>query len=335
MVCLRACSCDRRAVFAIRLPRRLAALRRMSYGFVCRLSLAVYALGFVDRRILGGVGPAFVFWSFGVTLGVVCGALSRETHALPITNWVIQTSMAKFLTTSGITFHLENLIKGAKEKLILISPYLKICDRIRLLLEDKNRDKIDIRMVYGKNDLQPEEHNWIKSNASIRLSFCRYLHAKCYLSETHALITSMNLYEYSQVNNDEMGVLVTKAEDAAMYAEVYEESMRLIRSSDEVRVTVEKVVPAEHSQDANSRKTGRGKASAPEKGHCIRCKADIKADPSHPYCRDCYTKWKQYENPEYVDEFCHLCAKSGKTTMRKPVCPDCYRQYKDILTFAS
>jgi hypothetical protein len=51
--------------------------------------------------------------------------------------------MPKFLTTSGITFHLEGLIKAAKEKLILISPFLKVNERLRQLLEDKDRDKIE------------------------------------------------------------------------------------------------------------------------------------------------------------------------------------------------
>jgi hypothetical protein len=242
--------------------------------------------------------------------------------------------MAKFLSTSGITFHLEGLIKGAKEKLILISPYLKVNERIRQLLEDKDRDKIDIRVVYGKNELQPEENNWLKSKASVRSSFCKNLHAKCFMSESQALITSMNLYEFSQVNNEEMGVLVSKAEDAAMYAEVYEEAMRLIRISDEVRVTVERIVPVEVSQEANSRRQARAKGGAPDKGWCIRCKADLKADPTHPYCKDCYAKWKQYENADYEEKVCHLCAKPHKTTMRKPTCYDCYKQFKDVLSFA-
>src|SRR5688572_6280165 len=140
--------------------------------------------------------------------------------------------MARFLTTTGISHQLEELIKGAKEKLILISPFLKINERIRQLLEDKDRDKIDIRVVYGKNELQPEENNWLKAKASVRSSFCKNLHAKCFLNESLALITSMNLYEFSQVNNEEMGILVAKAEDASLYASVYEEAMRLIRISE-------------------------------------------------------------------------------------------------------
>jgi phosphatidylserine/phosphatidylglycerophosphate/cardiolipin synthase-like enzyme len=165
--------------------------------------------------------------------------------------------MAKFLTTSGITYHLEGLVKGAKEKLILISPFLKVNERLRQILDDKDREKIDIRVVYGKNELQPEENNWLKSKASIRSSFCKNLHAKCFLNESEALITSMNLYEFSQVNNEEMGILVAKAENPPLYASVYEEAMRLIRISDEVRVTVEKITPAEVHFEPAGKRTGR------------------------------------------------------------------------------
>ena len=71
--------------------------------------------------------------------------------------------MAKLLNTSGTTYHLEELIKNASDRLIIISPYLKLNERVKELLEDKNGLKIDIRIVYGKNDLQPEEINWLKN----------------------------------------------------------------------------------------------------------------------------------------------------------------------------
>lgn len=70
--------------------------------------------------------------------------------------------MAKFLNTSATNYYLEELIKNAQEKLILISPYLKLNDRMKELLEDKNRLKIDVRIIYGKSELHPDEINWLK-----------------------------------------------------------------------------------------------------------------------------------------------------------------------------
>ncbi len=149
--------------------------------------------------------------------------------------------MAKFLNTSAINYFLEELIKGASERLILISPFLKINDRIKELLEDKNRLKIDVRLVYGKNELQPEEINWLRELSFIRTSFCKNLHAKCYLNEEGCIITSLNLYEFSQINNNEMGVFFSRSEDVEVYRETYEEAQRIIRISDEVRMSLEKV----------------------------------------------------------------------------------------------
>lgn len=161
-------------------------------------------------------------------------------------NNIKDIEMAKFLNTSGTTYHLEELIKNASDRLIIISPYLKLNERIKELLEDRNRLKIDIRIVYGKNDLQPEEINWLKNLTFIRTSFCKNLHAKCYLNESECIITSLNLYEFSQVNNNEMGVLIYRNEDAKLYADTYDEAQRIIRISDEVRMSLEKVTDSDN-----------------------------------------------------------------------------------------
>jgi phosphatidylserine/phosphatidylglycerophosphate/cardiolipin synthase-like enzyme len=110
------------------------------------------------------------------------------------------------------------------------------------LLADKNRLKIDVRIVYGKSELQPEEINWLTELTYIRTSFCKNLHAKCYLNEDFCIITSLNLYEFSQVNNNEMGVLIRRAEDSELYKDAYEEAQRIIRISDEVRISLERIV---------------------------------------------------------------------------------------------
>jgi phosphatidylserine/phosphatidylglycerophosphate/cardiolipin synthase-like enzyme len=151
----------------------------------------------------------------------------------------------KFLNTSATNYFLEELIKTASDRLILISPFLRVNERIKELLEDKNRLKIDVRLVYGKNELQPEEINWLKDLTFIRTSFCKNLHAKCYLNEESCIITSMNLYEFSQVNNNEMGVFFSRTEDTDLYRESFEEAQRIIRISDEIRMSLEKVPAAQ------------------------------------------------------------------------------------------
>ena len=157
--------------------------------------------------------------------------------------------MAKFLNTSATNYFLEEIIKSARDRLILISPFLKLNDRVKEMLEDKNRLKIDVRVVYGKSELQPEEINWLNDLDYVRTSFCKNLHAKCYMNEESCIVTSLNLYEFSQVNNNEMGVYMTRSDDAELYKDVYEEAQRLIRISDEVRITLEKISRNEPEDD--------------------------------------------------------------------------------------
>ena len=149
--------------------------------------------------------------------------------------------MAKFLNTSATNYFLEELIKGASDRLILISPFLKLNDRMKELLADKNRLKIDVRIVYGKSELQPQEIEWLRGMTYIRTSFCKNLHAKCYMNEEMCIVTSLNLYEFSQVNNNEMGILIQRADDGPLYRDAYEEAQRIIRISDEVRISLERV----------------------------------------------------------------------------------------------
>ncbi len=152
--------------------------------------------------------------------------------------------MARFLNTSATNYFLEELIKTANEHLIIISPFLRFNDRIKELLADKDRMKIDVRIVYGKSELAPQEMNWLRGLQFVRTSFCQNLHAKCYVNERAAIITSMNLYDFSQQNNNEMGVYILRDEEPELYRDTYDEAQRLIRVSELVRLSAESVVDA-------------------------------------------------------------------------------------------
>lgn len=149
--------------------------------------------------------------------------------------------MAKFLNTTGVSYRLEELIKNTQDRLYLISPYLQFHPRIKEHLEYLNIQKRDIRIVYRENKLKVEESNWLEKQIGIRTSICQSLHAKCYLNENEAIVTSMNLYAFSQQNNDEMGILVKKSDDPDLYNEIFKEATRLLTTSEEIRVSVQKV----------------------------------------------------------------------------------------------
>jgi hypothetical protein len=140
--------------------------------------------------------------------------------------------MAKFLTTNGINYLLEEIIKGARERLVLVSPYLKLNAKIKELLGDSYRPDLNIQIVYGKRELDAAERQWLNSVPHIQTRFCRNLHAKCYFNENLCVITSLNLHLFSQQNNNEMGVMIKRATDHQLYADVSAEVDRLVRISE-------------------------------------------------------------------------------------------------------
>lgn len=240
--------------------------------------------------------------------------------------------MAKFLDTTGVSYHLQQLINKANEKLVLISPYLKINDRIKQSLEDKNRLKIDIRVVYGKNELQPDENNWLKSMTSIRSSFCKDLHAKCYLNENEAIITSMNLYEFSQVNNNEMGIYIEKSSDPDLYKEIYDEVQRLIRISDELIVSVEKAPSKEKQYITDNKPKSDNKTDGSKNGYCIRTGIVIPFNIEKPMSYEAFKLWNKYGDPEYPEKFCHFSGEpsNGETSVSRPILKKNWKKAKEI-----
>ncbi len=243
--------------------------------------------------------------------------------------------MAKFLNTTGVSYHLEELIKGTKDRLILISPYLQFTDRIKEHLSNLNIQKRDIRIVYRENKLQLEENNWLESQIGIRTSVCKNLHAKCYINENEAIITSMNLYEFSQQNNNEMGIYLSKANDSELYTSTLDEVQRLLTISEEIRVSVKKVTastpPKEESRNFKV-ENAKIKSNDRPMGYCIRTGVTIPFNVERPMSYDAFKSWSKYSDAEYPEKFCHFTGESsnGETSVSRPILKKNWKMAKEI-----
>lgn len=119
--------------------------------------------------------------------------------------------MSKYLDTQSISSELMNLIKEAREKIILVTYSLQVNPQIQERLKTKSvNGRVSIEIYYGNTTLKPTECEWLKEIDGLRIFQKKNLHAKCYLNENKAIISSMNLYDYSQNNNIEMGVLIDR-----------------------------------------------------------------------------------------------------------------------------
>lgn len=139
--------------------------------------------------------------------------------------------MAKFLNTRKAVSEIEDLIRNAETRLILISPYLKLSKDFKELLTYRNsKDKITT-VIFGKQELNPNEMKFLQGLRFVILKYNQDLHAKCYLNDDKMIITSLNLYEFSMNNNKEMGVLIDLNDEADK--ELFDDAYREIDFIDE------------------------------------------------------------------------------------------------------
>ncbi len=238
--------------------------------------------------------------------------------------------MATFLTRDGITESLHRIIREANEELVLISPYIHLDDQTRGLLKSA-AGGTRVHVVSKKSKATRREIPFIEE-LGIEISFVPHLHAKCYMNEKDALITSANLQETSLYRNPEMGILVSKLEDATLYRNIYEEARRLMGSqAASVGADTDETVQA---KDASRAKPTDGDGKPPRQGFCISCGDEVRVRTKlrlRPYCRDCY--YDLDEGDPGTAGQCHTCGREWHTTMEKPLCLECYWEYKDELQF--
>lgn len=268
--------------------------------------------------------------------------------------------MATFLTGNDLNAQVENLFEFADEYIILISPYIKLHDRYASALKAKKENyDLKIIVVFGKNEddfsksMKQEDFNFFKDFPNIEIRYEKRLHAKYYANESSAILTSMNLYNFSQDNNIEAGVLTnrkgilgsftsqdTLENDAAGYFErVIEQSDLLFLKEPKFESTMlglsrrytNSVIETDKLSDffSNKLKTGNTfkkdtfipKQTTKQMGFCIRTGTQIPFNPKLPMCDTAFQSWKKFSNNDYPEKYCHFSGESsnGETSFSKPI----------------
>ena len=231
--------------------------------------------------------------------------------------------MARFLTTLEISARIERIVREAKEELILVSPYLKMNKLFYDRLKDADNRGVRIKYIYGKQDLYPDQLNELCQLKNLEVFYCENLHAKCYCKELAMVITSLNLLEFSQHNNREMGIFIKKQKEQELYDNALTEIISIINSSN-------KEILRQTSQNIDDDKMEFWSA-VPEAYHCIRC-GRIRNYPADPYCKKCYFEWKDEGKQFTYENYCQACGKQYKSTFDKPLCDDCYYGRRNIIS---
>lgn len=241
------------------------------------------------------------------------------------------------LSSTDISREVLALIEGAKQVLILVSPYFDPWDRLTTEIKRAaNRPGMRVVLLLrgGEDRAKQEEKARDLVASGVRVTFLARLHAKVYISESQAIVTSMNLLKSSALDSWELAMRVHAKQDAEVFNQVVAHTKGLMdRAKDEQEIAAKtktaaslatlttlamQATPAAHTESSG------GSRRAGKQGHCIRCGESIALKPDRPLCGDCYKAWAKYENPEYKESHCHACGKARSTSFAKPLCKPCW-----------
>ena len=116
--------------------------------------------------------------------------------------------MAKILSTKACAATLEHIIRKCEKELYMFSFSYIVGDSFITRLRQASDKGIVINLVYGV-PIKAEILEKLKKIKNLNIYHYPNLHAKIFANETHCMIGSMNFSEASEINNTELGVLLT------------------------------------------------------------------------------------------------------------------------------
>lgn len=228
--------------------------------------------------------------------------------------------MAKFINTKKAVSELEDLIRNAGESLFLLSPYLKLSKDFQDLLKYRDSKNKITTVIFGKQELNPDEMKFLQGLRFINLKYSEDLHAKCYANDDKMIITSLNLHQFSMSNNKEMGVLVDKNDvaDTQLFKDAMDEVDYINETSQRFDFNERKPRFVKHS---SLNKHVSSKQVNGQKGFCIRTGVEIPFNLKQPLSFEAFRKWKEFGDINYPEKFCHFSGEksNGETCFSKPI----------------
>jgi len=153
-----------------------------------------------------------------------------------------------FLNTAKLNDEIKKMFMKEKYNIVIFSPYINISDELINILSSSLYASIVIfyrecdNISYYENKLPKVEFHVIND-----------LHAKIYMSTSHIIITSLNLYEYSQKNNFESGIIFSNKHFSEMYDQICVELKGLLIKNNYDEEIIDEIAIYKHGSFYNIR----------------------------------------------------------------------------------
>jgi phosphatidylserine/phosphatidylglycerophosphate/cardiolipin synthase-like enzyme len=133
----------------------------------------------------------------------------------------------RLLNTTELNLEIENMFREETHFILILSPYLDLNKKIQAILanssakiiilyreiKDDNKNQAKIKKIEDFEAFMPKVQFFCIPN----------FHSKIYITSGKLIITSLNLYEFSQINNFELGVVLKETSYNKIILKLYEE----------------------------------------------------------------------------------------------------------------
>jgi phosphatidylserine/phosphatidylglycerophosphate/cardiolipin synthase-like enzyme len=136
----------------------------------------------------------------------------------------------RFLPPEQISTGVLSLIKGAEQRIVLVTPYLKPWNHLRDAILDKAGKGVEVTLIVRADEIEKAAPFLrLFAEAGVRVRELERLHAKLYMSDSEAIHTSMNLLETSALNSWESAISIS-AKDAPDFYKEFAEQVRALQA---------------------------------------------------------------------------------------------------------
>jgi hypothetical protein len=136
----------------------------------------------------------------------------------------------KIIKPDAISGEIMDLITSAKKEIIIITPYHEITGWDKLINKIKKAQSKDIKIIwYSRKDVKQKNPDELWKLFKIKPILISDLHAKIYLNEVNAVVTSLNLCKISDEKSTDIGHLTQNHEE---YKDIYDFYEKYIKVPD-------------------------------------------------------------------------------------------------------
>lgn len=207
----------------------------------------------------------------------------------------------KFIPIMEISGQIMTLIEDAEKSLIIVSPYIEIAkwEKLKKCLQravDRGVSIIIYTREYAKQNLDPLRA------FKVKIILVKDLHAKIYLNDAYGIVSSQNLYHYSDINSI----------DFAYKTETDEERNQLVNLINKYLANSK---PIEQYIIASKTEVGNEIVVEKEEGTNVFPLKDIDLEKIKEWFHDKFPEIKMNSTKQYV--YCNKLLACGDVMLRE------------------